>query len=63
VVAVDCPELRNTYTDVLVLPTAGDVSLAAMCSGGDFDGDDFVVIWDQAYVAKFTPVCTPPSHV
>ncbi|KAK6382088.1 hypothetical protein LTS17_003973 [Exophiala oligosperma] len=32
--------------DVLVMPSTGDRDLPSMCSGGDLDGDDFVVIWD-----------------
>lgn len=44
--AVDVPELRYLQ-DVVVLPQTGDRDLASMCSGGDLDGDDYVVIWDQ----------------
>ena len=31
--------------NVLVLPAAGAKSVAALCSGGDLDGDKFSVIW------------------
>ena len=32
--------------DVVVLPQTGDRDIASMCSGGDLDGDDYLVIWD-----------------
>jgi RNA-dependent RNA polymerase len=31
--------------DVLVFPQKGDRDLPNMCSGGDLDGDDYLVIW------------------
>ena len=43
---VDKPELRH-LRDCVVLPQTGDRDVASMCSGGDLDGDDFAVIWDQ----------------
>ncbi|KAJ6031501.1 RNA-directed RNA polymerase (Sad-1) [Penicillium herquei] len=49
--AVDKPELRHLH-DVVVFPRAGDQDLASMCSGGDLDGDDFLVFWDQDLVPK-----------
>lgn len=44
--AVDKPELHN-LRDVVVLPTNGSRDLAGMCSGGDLDGDDYLVMWDH----------------
>ena len=44
--AVDVPELHHLM-DVVVLPKTGDRDLAGMCSGGDLDGDDFLVLWDK----------------
>ena len=38
--------------DVLVLPSTGDQDLSSMCSGGDLDGDDYVVIWDQRLIPR-----------
>lgn len=32
--------------NVVVLPQTGDRDLANMCSGGDLDGDEYLVIWD-----------------
>ena len=46
VCGVDVPELRH-LKDVIVLPQTGDRDVASMCSGGDLDGDDFLVIWDE----------------
>src|SRR5262249_45624959 len=43
--AVNVPELHH-LCDVLVMPRTGDRDLPSMCSGGDLDGDDYVVIWD-----------------
>ncbi|KAF8470097.1 RNA dependent RNA polymerase-domain-containing protein [Kalaharituber pfeilii] len=47
--AVDVPELRH-LRDVLVLPQTGDRDLASMCSGGDLDGDDYLISWDQRLI-------------
>lgn len=44
--AVNVPALHH-LVDVLVLPQTGDRDLSSMCSGGDLDGDDYVVIWDK----------------
>lgn len=43
--AVNCPQLSH-LKDVVVLPQLGDRDIASMCSGGDLDGDDYLVIWD-----------------
>lgn len=44
--AVDVPALRH-LKNVVVLPQTGDRDLANMCSGGDLDGDDYMVLWDS----------------
>ncbi|KAJ5652195.1 hypothetical protein N7507_009621 [Penicillium longicatenatum] len=49
--AVDKPELRY-LCDVVVLPKTGDRDLASMCSGGDLDGDDYMVLWDQDLIPQ-----------
>ena len=46
VCCVDIPELHH-IKDAVVLPQNGDRDIASMCSGGDLDGDDFLVIWDR----------------
>ncbi|KHN98806.1 suppressor of ascus dominance [Metarhizium album ARSEF 1941] len=47
--AVDNPELRH-LKDVVVFPSKGDRPVPHMLSGGDLDGDDFFVIWDQELI-------------
>lgn len=47
--AVDRPELKH-LRNVVVLPQTGSRSIANMCSGGDLDGDDYIVIWDEALI-------------
>ncbi|KAI0997746.1 RNA-dependent RNA polymerase 1 [Podosphaera aphanis] len=49
--AVDIPQLRH-LRDVVVLPSTGDRDIAGMCSGGDLDGDDYFVIWDEKLLPK-----------
>lgn len=44
--AVNVPSLKH-LKDVVVLPQTGDRDVASMCSGGDLDGNDYLVIWDQ----------------
>ena len=51
VCGVDVPELHH-IKDAVVLPQNGDRDIASMCSGGDLDGDDFLVIWDQDLLPK-----------
>lgn len=51
--AVDVEALHH-LKDVVVLPQTGDRDLANMCSGGDLDGDDYVVIWDPNLIPPET---------
>ncbi|KAI6381831.1 hypothetical protein MCOR25_001061 [Pyricularia grisea] len=44
--AVDIPQLRH-IRDVVVFAQTGDRDIPGMCSGGDLDGDDFFVLWDE----------------
>ena len=46
---VDIPELRH-IKDAAVFPRTGDRDIPNMLSGGDLDGDDFIVIWDPALI-------------
>ena len=66
VCGVDVPELHY-LRDVVVLPQTGDRDLASMCSGGDLDGDDYLVIWDREllpYEWNHEPMdYTPPEPV
>jgi RNA-dependent RNA polymerase len=61
--AVDVPALHH-LVDVLVLPQTGDRDISSMCSGGDLDGDDYVVIWDERLLPEIWNVkpmdYTPP---
>lgn len=45
--AVNKPELHH-MEDVLVMPQIGDRDLGSMCSGGDLDGDDYLVVWEES---------------
>ncbi|KAI1610194.1 RNA-directed RNA polymerase [Exophiala viscosa] len=47
--AINVDKLHH-LTDVVVMPGTGDRDLPSMCSGGDLDGDDYVVIWDPDLV-------------
>ncbi|KAL8708247.1 MAG: hypothetical protein Q9220_006824 [cf. Caloplaca sp. 1 TL-2023] len=42
---VNAPALQH-LKDVVVVPQTGDRPIVNMCSGGDLDGDDYLVIWD-----------------
>ncbi|KAL9610417.1 MAG: hypothetical protein Q9167_004872 [Letrouitia subvulpina] len=46
VYGVDVAELHH-LKDVVVMPQTGDIPLGRMCSGGDLDGDDYLVFWDK----------------
>ncbi|KAG9090168.1 hypothetical protein FRC06_001192 [Ceratobasidium sp. 370] len=41
------------YHDVVVFSTKGDCSLASLLSGGDYDGDNVIMIWDEAITSHF----------
>ncbi|ODN90833.1 RNA-dependent RNA polymerase 1 [Cryptococcus wingfieldii CBS 7118] len=47
--AVDVPELRH-LKNVIVFSTQGERDLPSMLGGGDLDGDDYTLIWDQRFV-------------
>ncbi|KAI5801675.1 RNA dependent RNA polymerase-domain-containing protein [Peziza echinospora] len=49
--AVNVPQLHH-LRDVLVLPQTGDRDLGNMCSGGDLDGDDYMICWDERLIPK-----------
>ena len=51
VMAVDNPRLHH-IRDAVVLPQTGDRDVASMCSGGDLDGDDFLVMWDEDLIPR-----------
>ena len=46
VYGVDVPGLRH-LKECVVLPQTGDRDISSMCSGGDLDGDDYIIMWDK----------------
>ncbi|KAH7359228.1 RNA-dependent RNA polymerase [Plectosphaerella cucumerina] len=59
--AVFRPELAG-FTDVIIFPSTGDVPLADLLSGGDYDGDQAWVCWDPNIVNNFRNA-EPPEPV
>ncbi|KAK4543456.1 hypothetical protein LTR36_005599 [Oleoguttula mirabilis] len=49
--AVDAPKLHH-LRNCVVLPQTGDRDLGNMCSGGDLDGDDYLVMWDSELIPE-----------
>ncbi|KAH8727001.1 RNA dependent RNA polymerase-domain-containing protein [Phaeosphaeriaceae sp. PMI808] len=50
--------------NVVVFPQTGDRDLANMCSGGDLDGDDYMVLWDidlMPYLVNVPPIDFAPN--
>ncbi|RYO73939.1 hypothetical protein DL766_005898 [Monosporascus sp. MC13-8B] len=58
--AVFKPELRH-LKDVIIFPRTGDIPLADMLSGGDYDGDIAWVCWEPDIVDNFENELPPPK--
>ncbi|RYP32615.1 hypothetical protein DL767_005120 [Monosporascus sp. MG133] len=58
--AVFKPELRH-LKDVIIFPRKGDIPLADMLSGGDYDGDTAWVCWEPDIVDNFESELPPPK--
>ncbi len=60
--AVNHPELSQ-WENVVIMPTMYCFSsLAAQCSGGDLDGDEFAVIWDSRFIPPDLPPLKPLNY-
>ncbi|CAI2178873.1 1603_t:CDS:2 [Funneliformis geosporum] len=51
VTAVQCSALSH-LVDVVVFPAVGYRDIPSECSGGDLDGDDFTIIYDERLMPK-----------
>ena len=62
--AVECPEL-DMYFDVVMFSTQGEVSPGSLLSGGDYDGDQAWIIWDERLLKGINCVqkLPPPEEV
>ncbi|OBZ89514.1 putative RNA-dependent RNA polymerase SHL2 [Choanephora cucurbitarum] len=65
--AVDKENLHHLQ-DVIVFPSQGYRDIPSMCSGGDLDGDDYTVFWDNSLIPQrnFPPMDytgAPPKQV
>lgn len=49
VTAVDVPELAHMI-DVIVFPQTGDRPIPDECSGGDLDGDQYLILWGDDFI-------------
>ncbi|KAH7057296.1 RNA dependent RNA polymerase-domain-containing protein [Macrophomina phaseolina] len=61
--AVNQPKLHH-LKNVVVFPQTGDRDIPNMCSGGDLDGDDYMVVWDKELIPQknYKPMdFTPPQ--
>ena len=59
--AVDKEELRHLH-NVIVFPIVGKTSIPACSGGGDLDGDEFGIIWDQQMVPPEGAVYPPLNY-
>ena len=59
--AVDRPELHHLH-NVIVFPITGKKSLPACSGGGDLDGDEFGIIWDEALIPPEGAVFEPLNY-
>eukprot|EP00644_Phytophthora_capsici_P001780 jgi/Phyca11/107928/e_gw1.14.26.1 len=55
----DVPPELSQLKDCIVFPSRGERPHPDECTGGDLDGDMFVVIWDKRLIPSRTQVCEP----
>ncbi|KAF8648909.1 hypothetical protein AX16_006144 [Volvariella volvacea WC 439] len=62
--AVDAPELHD-WKDVIIVPIVGERSFANLLSGGDYDGDETFILWQQSLVQRFRnqPLTREPDNL
>ncbi|KAG8821045.1 hypothetical protein FRC18_011525 [Serendipita sp. 400] len=52
VTAVDIPLLAD-FQGIIFCSVKGELPLAAICAGGDYDGDEAMIIWEPSIVQPF----------
>ena len=58
---VDREELHFLH-NVIVFPIKGKTSIPACSGGGDLDGDEFAVIWDEAFIPPKDAIFPPQNY-
>ncbi|KAG8810995.1 hypothetical protein FRC17_002666 [Serendipita sp. 399] len=51
--AVNIPLLED-FQGIIFCSVKGEIPLAALCAGGDYDGDEATIIWEPSIVQTFT---------
>ena len=59
--AVDRPELAHHMPNQIVFPSRGPRPHPAEMSGGDCDGDKYLILWDASIIGHLTPMAPEPK--